>query len=314
MKFKNQNFSDRALQILAVICVAILLAHPTFISAQKFTGHEPRSTSVANLRTHPFEPTEELVYVAEFSRAFLKKVDVADFRFTASKQPSLQKAFDSGVRQDKTDVAYLLRFTGDISSKGFFSKLFNLRFRERIESLVDPTSFTVKKTKRIDEQGKRARVSETVYGNGKVLWTETDPNNPSRGTRQTEATFAGHLQDVLSAIYYLRTQPLEVGKSFEISVSDSGVVYQIPVRVMEMKRRKTVLGRVEAFRLDPEVFGSERLIPDAGQFSIWITNDKRRIPVSARIKMKYGTFDITLRKVIQNPVPPASLADATSIP
>jgi hypothetical protein len=121
------------------------------------------------------------------------------------------------------------------------------------------------------------------------------------------APFAGQVQDVLSAIYYLRTQPLEVGKSFEVTISDSGVVYQVPVRVIEKKRKKTVLGRVEAFRVEPEVFGPDRMISGEGRFTIWITSDNRRVPVSARIKMKYGTFDITLRKVIRNP-PQESLA------
>jgi hypothetical protein len=160
-------------------------------------------------------------------------------------------------------------------------------------------------TKRIDEQGKRARVSETIYRDGKAMWTESDPNNPSRPQRKAEAAFAGQVQDVLSAIYYLRTQPLEVGKSFEITVSDSGVVYQVPVLVVEKKQKKTVLGRVNAFRVDPQVFGPGKMLSDDGQFSIWITDDRKRVPVSARIKMKYGTFDITLRKVIANPNPAA---------
>src|SRR6185436_1618 len=133
---------------------------------------------------------------------------------------------------DRTGEAYLLKFTGDVSSKGFFAKLFNLRFREQIESIVDPASFTVTKTKRVDEQGKRARVSETVYSDGKVSWVERDPNDPSRPPREAVAPFAGQIQDILSAIYYLRTQPLEVGKTFEVTVSDSGVVYHVPVQVV----------------------------------------------------------------------------------
>ena len=159
----------------------------------------------------------------------------------------------------------------------------------------------------MDEQGKRARVSESIYGDGKVTWVERDPNDPSRPPREAVATFAGQVQDVLSAIYYLRTQTLEVGKSFEVTISDSGVVYQVPVQVIEKKRKKTVLGRVDAFLVEPEVFGPDRMITGEGKFSIWITNDNRRIPVSARINMKYGTFDITLRKVIRNP-PQESLA------
>jgi hypothetical protein len=297
------------------ITFALMLAfdRASLVTAQKFTGSVPTSESGArrDARVHPFEPTEELVYVGEFSRALLKNVDVADFRFTANREPkpeTLQKigdavdsAADTKASEESRGARYLLKLTGDVSSKGFFSKLFNLRFREQIESLVEPTAFTVVKTKKVDEQGKRARVSESTYSGGKVLWVERDPNNLARGDRTASAAFSGQLQDVLSAIYYLRTRPLEVGKTFEISVSDSGNVYQVPVLVVEKKRKNTVLGKVEAVRVDPQVFGPNRLLTGDGQFSIWLTNDSRRIPVSARIKIKYGTFDITLRKVSQKP-------------
>jgi hypothetical protein len=316
-EMKQGNQSRRAgigLSIFSLIFAAVCFWHPTLVNAQKTKDTAaPTSTSsrVSQATAHPFEPTEELLYVAEFSRALLKKVDVADFRFTASRQAPLQKVSDTDLRQDRVADPYQLKFTGDVTSKGFFAKLFNLRFREQIESIVDPASFTVRKTKRIDEQGKRARVSETIYDDGKVSWVERDPNDPSRPPREAVATFAGQVQDVLSAIYYLRTQPLEVGKSFEITVSDSGVVYQVPLHVIEKKKKKTALGRVEAFRVDPQVFGPNGMLAGEGQFSIWITNDNRRIPVSARIKIKYGTFDITLRKVVRKP-PEESLASTNS--
>jgi hypothetical protein len=268
-----------------------------FVSAQKARDtHNEGSVRVAidNVRTYAFENGEELVYVAEFSRALLKKIDVADFRFTAAREKTSNPSDDGGA-------AYALKFTGDVSSKGFFSKLFNLRFQEQVESIVEPASFTVQRSKRTEVQGKRARTSEAVFERGKVFWTEHDPNNPSRTPRTASTTFSGPVQDVLSAIYYLRTQRLAVGETLELSISDSGRVYQVPVRVVEKKRLKTVLGRVEVLRLDPEIYGPNRLLYGEGQFSIWVTNDNRRIPVSARVKSEYGTFDIKLRKVIQNP-------------
>jgi hypothetical protein len=304
MKLRSiSSLTQTALVSAILIFSSLYLCQTTLVSAQKVSQTAATPSAVARTNrppAHPFEPTEELVYVAEFSRALLKKVDVADFRFTASRQSSLQKVSDHESNQKKTGD-YLLKFTGDVSSKGFFAKLFNLRFREQIESIVDPASFTVRKTKRVDEQGKRARVSETVYDDGKVSWVERDPNDPSRPPREAVAPFAGQIQDILSAIYYLRTQPLEVGKTFEVTVSDSGVVYHVPVQVVEKKQKKTALGRFEAFRVDPQVFGANGMLSGDGQFSIWITNDSRRIPVSAKIKIKYGTFDITLRKVIRKP-------------
>jgi hypothetical protein len=317
MKLKNKTRPvGLFLLVLASVAVFSLSNLRLVIAQDSAAERQPDAHSRADVvRALPFEPTEELVYVAEFSRSLLKKVDVADFRFTASRQPSLQKLSHARAAEDSSGDPYLLRFTGDISSKGFFSKLFNLRFRERIESIVEPGSFIVKKTKRIDEQGKRARISETIYGDGKVLWTERDPNNPTRPPRSAEAAFAGKVQDILSAIYYLRTQPLAVGRVFEITVSDSGYVYQVPVRVSEKVVKKTVLGRVETFRVDPEVFGDDRMLAGEGQFSIWITNDSRRIPVAGRIKMRYGVFDITLRKVTQNKTPQASAdVDTTTEP
>lgn len=305
---------------LVLICAAVFATlYPTggagLVLAQETTGPAaaPGSAPAASIaRAHPFEPSEDLVYVAEFSRALLKKVDVADFRFTARREPSLHKISDREFSQDTGGAAYLLKLTGDVSSKGFFSKLFDLRFREQIESIVEPAPFRVKKTKRIDQQGKRARISEAIFDNGRVFWTEHDPNNPADTGRAATATFAGQVQDLLSAIYYLRTQPLEIGKTVEVTVSDSGRVYQVPVRVVEKKRLKTAIGRVETLRVDPEVFGPNRMVATEGRFSIWFTNDNRRIPVSARIKSKYGTFDITLRKVIQNPTPRESLASTVT--
>jgi hypothetical protein len=302
------SFPAMSPKILPSSGVAVVFAQKPAGRRATAPGPVPATASGDVARAHPFEPTEGLVYVAEFSRALLRKVDVADFRFSARREPALPKVGDNGFGQDKGGAAYLLRFTGEVSSKGFFSKLFNLRFREQIESIVEPSPFTLKKTKRVDEQGKRARISESIYTNGKVLWIESDPNDPARPPRTASVPFTGQVQDVLSAIYYLRTQPLEIGKTFVVTVSDSGRVYQVPVHVMEKKRMKTVLGRVEALRVDPDVYGPNGMVAGEGHFSIWLTNDSRRIPVSARIKTEYGTFDITLRKVIQNPAPAESLA------
>ncbi len=273
--------------VLTTICVGFVLAQNT----------------AATVQTSPFEPAEELMYEAEFSRALLRRVDVADFRFTAKRIPLVQQDGSSAAIVEDKSSAYALVFTGEISSKGFFSNLFNLSFRERMESTVDPISFTVQNTKRLDEQGKRLRTSEAVFDRvrSKVVWTEWDPNNRARAPRIVSSEFTPPVHDILSAIYYLRTQPLQVGKKLELSVSDSGQVYQVPIRVIGRKRMKTVLGRVDAVRVDADLFGPRAMIDSDGQFSIWFTDDRRRIPVSARIKNEYGTFDIKLKKVVRSP-------------
>ena len=263
-----------------------------FVNAQRVQAHAG---------TRRFELGEELHFEAEFSRALLRKIDVADLKFRATRTPLNETS-------STTSKPYTLTLNADVSSKGFFARLFNLKFREQVESTVEPTTFTVQKTTILDEQGKRVRTTETTFDHSKgiMTWTSRDPNNPSAEPRHAITDFTGQLQDVLSAIYFIRTQPLEVGKTFDVFIGDGGRVYTIPVKVIEKKRMKTILGKVEVLHVAPELFGPNRLIDDEkGEFSMWITNDQRHIPVGGRVKTDYGTFDIKLKRIV-NPTEPAA--------
>ena len=271
---------------IAILVLAIAIGVPSVL-AQKHGG--PKS----------FETGEELHFEAEFSRSLLRKLDVADLKFRATRTPVAAAAEDPAQTSP-----YALTFTADIASKGFFARLFNLKFRERVESTVEPISFTVQRTTILDEQGKRVRATESTFdrSKGKMTWTLRDPNNPADEPRHKITDFSGQLQDVLSAIYFIRTQKLEVGKSFDIFIGDGGRIYQIPVKVVEKKRMRTVLGRVDVLRVNPELFGPGRLMDaNEGEFSIWVTADERHVPVAGRVKTEYGTFDIKLKRVITNP-------------
>jgi hypothetical protein len=260
------------------------------------TARAQKATPAKSAR--PVEPLEELHFEAEFSRALLRRLDVADIKFRATRTPV------SETPSAPDEDAYALTFNADVTSKGFFARLFNLKFRERVESVVEPLTFTVKKTTILDEQGKRVRATESTFdrSKGTMTWTLRDPNNPQSEPRQAITEFSGQLQDVLSAIYFIRTQPLAIGKSFDIFIGDGGRVYTIPVKVLEKKRMKTVLGRVDALRVRAELFGPERLIDEEkGEFSIWFTDDARHIPVGGHVKTDYGTFDIKLKRLITSP-------------
>lgn len=241
----------------------------------------------------PFETAEELVYEGEFTKALLRGVNIAELRFTAARAPVATNI----AAQDK-QVASAFRFTLEVVSKGIVTKLFRLSFRQRVESTVEPASFSVLQTNKLDEQGKRHRISEAVFDRnaGRVVWTERDPNDPNRPPRVVTNQLSGATQDIASAFYFLRSQPLAVGQSFEMLVSDSGQIYRTPVRVTERKKMKTVLGQVWTLRVEPEVFGEGHLLRGKGKMAIWFTDDERRIPVKAQISNELGTLDIKLKR------------------
>jgi len=149
-------------------------------------------------------------------------------------------------------------------------------------------------TDKIEESGKRSRVLEAEFDHKtrKVIWREKSPN-PQGGAFD----FDEPIQDVLTVIYYMRMQKLDVGNTFTVPVTDAGKVFRLTVTARETKEIDTVLGKVKAVRIEPAMFGATSLVRARGQLSIWITDDERRLPVRAQLKVDLGTFDIKLKRV-----------------
>src|SRR5262245_57728749 len=130
----------------------------------------------AQKTTKAFEPGEQLIYKAEVSRSLFKKFDVATFNFSFERPPS------NATSRDIEGGSSTFKFIGDVASEGFFTRLFNLKFHQHIESTVDSDTLAVQKTVKLDEQGKRVRTSEATFDRqtSKVMWIERDPNDPNR--------------------------------------------------------------------------------------------------------------------------------------
>ena len=98
----------RVLTLFIALAIAIFTAGAAspLATAQKQT---PSATK------HPFEPAEQLFYEAEFSRSILRKLDVADFKFSAGRGP-LNELSGTGEA-----APYTLVFKAEIASKGFFT-------------------------------------------------------------------------------------------------------------------------------------------------------------------------------------------------
>ena len=189
-----------------------------------------------------------------------------------------------------------LSLKADAVSKGTLLKLFRYSFLQQYESTIDP-SFSILKSTKHDVQKERVRDSEAIfdYGQKRVSYTETDPKDVSRPPRRMASEIGDHVFDILSAVYYLRLMPLAVGKKYELSVSDSGLVYRVPVTVTARESQKTILGNVWCYRLEPDVFGPGRLIEQKGSMVIWMADDARHTPVRSQINAEVGKIDIKLK-------------------
>lgn len=233
--------------------------------------------------TLPFSVNEELNFEGEVSKAVFRGLDVADLSFKFVQDSQTKNKFN---------------ITLEATSKGFATKLFGLKFRQKIESVVETSPFQAIKTTKIDEQNKRIRKSETLFDKAanKIVWAEYDPAQANKQLRTVTNDFSRETQDLASIFYFLRTQNLKVGQSFNVPLHDSGRIYNIEVKVTERTLMKTSIGKTWTLRLVPDVFGEEKLLSGEGSVSIWFTEDPRHIPVRIQITNKIGTVDFKLKK------------------
>jgi hypothetical protein len=236
-----------------------------------------------NGKSGPVSEGETLSYEGKLSKAIFRGISVADINFT--------------VARASNGKDYLIKT--EAVSKGSLTRLLRFSFLQTFESTVEAENFRILKTTKHDEQGERIRDSEAFfdYDDKRVTFTESNPQDPMRPPRRIASAIEENTQDLISGIYTLRRLPLAVGKTFQVTVSDSGLVYKIPVRVTAREQQNTVLGKVWCFRVEPEVFGANRVIEQKGSMTIWIADDSRRVPVRAQISTDGYKIEVKLKKV-----------------
>ena len=102
-----------------------------------------------------------------------------------------------------------------------------------------------------------------------------------------------HAQDELSAFYYLRTLPLEVGHDVLIDSHTDRKNYPLRVIVHARENVEVPAGTFDCFVVEP-VIREGGIFTAKGTLTIWITADERRIPVKMRTKIVVGAVTASL--------------------
>jgi hypothetical protein len=99
--------------------------------------------------------------------------------------------------------------------------------------------------------------------------------------------------DALSCFFYVRTLPLEVGKSVFINLFDSKKYYSVEIQVIRKENIKTSLGNYDSILIKP-IMRSEGIFSRKGDIYIWLSDDERRIPLMLQSKVAVGSIKATL--------------------
>jgi hypothetical protein len=225
----------RALTILVfVLATGLSPAFPQTGGPVVVPASEPRTFS------NPYFAGESLAYEGKYKK-FGFAFSIAEMEFTVSARP------DSGTY-------YIL---SEAKSKGTLTKLFNFKFYQKIESTIDSRTLQIVKSVKRDEQGDRIRdsVADFDYGVNRVTWIESNPTEPTKPPKRVASTITPETQDLVTGVFVLRGKDLAVGKKYVFKISDSGLVYDVPVKITAREKQKTLFGKVWCWKVETEIFG-----------------------------------------------------------
>lgn len=164
---------------------------------------------------------------------------------------------------------------------------------DRIESILTTTPESklglsksyIMKTR----EGSHRRDREIQFNHAKGIAYYKDNLNGEK----SELPIAVATLDTLSSFYFVRTLKLEVGKSVFLTILDNKKTWKVEVQVLRKEKIKTSLGTFDTIVIKP-LMQSEGIIDKKGEMLIWLTDDKRLLPVKMKTKVKIGSVTATL--------------------
>jgi hypothetical protein len=168
----------------------------------------------------------------------------------------------------------------------------NLLFRvnDRFESYFNRTTGCSANFAKQLQEGRRQVVSTLKFVEGKQV---LDQKNLVSGTRKTqEGAIPPCVTDLLSAMFYGASQPMQPGTSFHMPVADAMRVVDVTMKAEAREQVVTTAGTFATIRVQP--VADAGVVKNRGNIWIWYTDDERRMPVQMRARLFWGTMTMRL--------------------
>lgn len=256
----------------------------TLIAAPAQVSHEHTPLTPPKINSLPFKIGETLIYDVSFSKLIFSGT-IGELKLSVSNPGEPLKI-------------PMVELKAEAVSKGFFPALFGVKVRDRYITLVNATDFGIHSSIKLLEEGKVRREQKSIIDReaGRVNFTDRDLTTEKSEPRTKEKPSPSWIQDLLSTIYYVRTQPLKEGDVIPIPISDGGEIYNIEVIAGKWEELKVGSTKIRAIQVNAKVFDG-RYLKRSGEMLVWITDNDRRIPVRARVKTSGYTITVDLKNL-----------------
>lgn len=193
------------------------------------------------------------------------------------------------------------RIDAAVYSTGIVSALFKVV--DVFESFFQARDLCSRRITKQIQEGRRHRETVVTFDAKarQARMEDRDLNRPDLPPKRTESPVPSCVQDVISALYVIRTKTLRVGELVQFPINDGGRTYEVTVEIQAQEEVRTPAGTFQAFRLEPKVF--DGLFKSKGRLFVWVTADAARMPVQLKAKINIGTITAALTQADRIPVP-----------
>ena len=218
----------------------------------------PRRASV------PFAPGERLVYDVKFG-----SLDVGDGVMEVV-----------GVENVRGRDAYHTSFR--VKGGTLFYKV-----NDRYESWIDVNDLvSLRHKQQIDEGSYERERHYEIFVERGVYKENEKPEQP---------TVAQPLDDG-SFFYFVRSIPLEVGRTYEFNRYFRPDRNPVSITVLRRERVKVPAGTFDAFVIRPTI-KTKGIFGEGGQAEIWLADDSTRAMLQMKSKLKFGSLNLYLKRM-----------------
>lgn len=312
---------------LKFLCALFFLVIPTFLTApdiplivsawqqvatteaatETVVHSKPKATSGSKVDqvvvTHPFpfQVGESLTFEFKFSRFPIYgtigqlNMNVVPLESLTDEVKKEDPAQIPASKSTEQETRFGLRALAE--SKGFIPALFGLKVRDTFTSIVDLTNFSSLYMRKDIDEGKKHKKQVSLFQREKpeVQFSETDLSlaNAQPAVRTIEGV--PWTTDLVSFWYMLRMQPFKEGQTIPMVLYDEGKIYNVDVVVGKSEKISVEAGKYTARKLTIKAHEAQ-FIRRKGEYLIWISEDKNRLPLKVRFRTSSGTLTAELVK------------------
>jgi hypothetical protein len=183
-----------------------------------------------------------------------------------------------------------------LESTGIVSRLFKV---EDNYSVNMSSAYCAQSLQMTTHEGSRLRETKITFDAEakKASYLERDRTKNNAIVLSQETDIPACVHDVIGGLFFIRTLNLEPGQSTQIPVSDGKKSVMVKVEAQAREDVKTPEGTFKTIRYEVYLFDNV-LYKRSAHVNLWVSDDRRKLPVQIRVRMTFtiGTITLLLEK------------------